>query len=76
MSAYKDTRRANDMLRAQLESERARKEQFAADWRYYSKEIQKFEGWESWWDSYPNQMSKAVFLPILKARVEELQGKE
>jgi hypothetical protein len=32
------------------------------------------DGFESWWDSYPEEMSKTKFLPIMESKLAELDG--
>ena len=76
MSAYKDTRRANDMLRAQIEADQSRQDAFRDEFIAARNELKKLdpENWESWWDSYPDMQLKD-WLPILKERVVELKNK-
>lgn len=49
---------------------------FVSDWKNTLNELESSmtsAEFETWWDSYPAQMSKAQFLPIMKSKLGDIE---
>jgi hypothetical protein len=49
------------------------KKKFAADWKATLNKLEDLlgDGFDAWWDSYPADIAKRDFLPIMKAEIKQ-----
>lgn len=67
---------AHTEIRDIQEAEDHRRYNFSRDWNQTIQALEYFMGdtFEAWWDSYDPMMSKQNFLPIMKAKLDDLDG--
>lgn len=66
-------------LNEQLEAEREQRIKFGKEFTKATDELRDAlgAGFDEWWDNYPAEMTKGEFLPIMKAKIVEIeQGKQ
>lgn len=65
---------ARTEIRDIQEAEESRRYKFSREWKQTIQALEYFMGdtFEAWWDSYDPMMSKGNFLPIMKAKLDEL----
>ncbi len=54
-----------------------RRQKFTRDWKRTLQALEYFmdiETFESWWDGYPEEMTKGEFLPIMMIKLDEVDG--
>ena len=65
-------------LNEQLQEEREQRIKFHAEFTKATDNLRDMlgAGFDEWWDSYPSDMTKRDFLPIMKAKVAELEQQQ
>jgi hypothetical protein len=64
-------------LQDQKEAENARRVKFSREWKQTLQSLEYFmtpEDLLTFWDSYPEKMTKLDFLPLMKEKLDEVDG--